>query len=430
MCLAAIPMAVTHSLAMKSCTASATAASDHSRRTSKARRTAGRLPSINSNMTGVPQFNRAVGVTVEQGVWPSIRVLSVIPEPKLQSSMIFARRQVRWLQNAGVVCTTFFLASRTSPLIMAREVLRLRKLTRSFCPDIVHAHFGTMTAFLAALSSQVPLVITYRGSDLNHCSSLPKLRSMFGTLLSQVAALRATRVICVSEQLRTRLWWRKDIAIVIPSGVDISIFHPRPKNEAREALGWRSDELVVLFNASQEPVIKRLDLAEAAVRVAEASCGKIRLVVLRGDLAPDTVPIMMAAADAILVTSDSEGSPNVVKEAMACDLPVVSVAVGDVRERLVGVTPSRVVARDAGEIGKAVAEILLQCERSNGSSMVKSISSIETAKKTIAVYQMALTNAPAQRKHLSTCGAMNLQRTAKHLKDFVWPLFIGQTRGR
>jgi teichuronic acid biosynthesis glycosyltransferase TuaC len=324
-----------------------------------------------------------------------MRVLSIIPEPTSPSAMIFARRQVVSLQNAGVTCATFFLASRTSPVLLAREFLRLRKLIKSFRPHLVHAHFGTMTAFFSAAHNNVPLVITYRGSDLNPCPSLPKLRRTFGTLLSQVAALRAARIICVSEQLRSRLWWRRNRTTVIPSGVDISLFYPRPRDQARSVLGWPKTELVVLFYASQVSPLKRLDLAQAAVDVAEILCGKIRFVVLKGEVAPDVVPVMMSAADALLVTSESEGSPNMVKEALACDLPVVSVAVGDVTERLAEVAPSRIVRKNPEEIGKALAEILLQRERSNGSSKIGNLSSTAVAKKTIAVYQAAITGGTA-----------------------------------
>jgi teichuronic acid biosynthesis glycosyltransferase TuaC len=304
--------------------------------------------------------------------------------------MIFARRQVASLQQVGVVCETFFLASRTSPWILAKEWRRLRNTIKLFQPDLLHAHYGTVTAFLSAVNTPIPLVVTYRGSDLNPSLSTPWVRWLAGILLSQLAALRASRIICVSEQLRERLWWRKHCAVVIPSGVDTGVFYPRPRNEARAELGWDNRERVVLFNADGDPTLKRLDVAQAAVEAATSICGEIRFVVLNGDVAAETIPVMMGAADCLLLTSDWEGSPNVVKEAMACNLPVVTVDAGDVRPRLEGVWPSRIIDRNPEHIGQALAEILIQGERSNGSGRVREVSKLAIVGRIISIYHAAI----------------------------------------
>jgi teichuronic acid biosynthesis glycosyltransferase TuaC len=315
--------------------------------------------------------------------------------------MIFARRQVACLQHAGVVCETFLLASRTSPWIMIKEWHRLRKNIRSFRPHVLHAHYGTVTALFSGLSASAPLVVTYRGSDLNPDPSASWLAWLARTLISQFAALRATEIICVSEQLRQRLWWRRHRVAVIPTGVDTSIFYPRPRSEARAQLGWRDDERVVLFNAGGHPKIKRLDLAHAGLEVARNFCGNVRFAVLNGDIAPETVPLMMCAADCLLVTSDWEGSPTVVQEAIGCNLPVVAVDVGDVRSRLAGVWPSSIVDRNPEHIGKALAEILIQRRRSNGTDRVRDISNGAIVERIITIYHAALQKNRATETHSS-----------------------------
>jgi glycosyltransferase involved in cell wall biosynthesis len=143
----------------------------------------------------------------------------------------------------------------------------------------------------------------------------------------------------------------------------------------------------VLFNGGGHPLLKRLDLAQAAVDVARAICGAIRLAVLNGNVAPDSVPVMMSAADCLVLTSECEGSPTVVQEAMACNLPVVTVDVGDVRSRLTGVSPTRIVGRDPTDIGQAIAEVLTLGQRSNGWSRVKDISSAAIAGQVASIYR-------------------------------------------
>jgi teichuronic acid biosynthesis glycosyltransferase TuaC len=276
--------------------------------------------------------------------------------------MIFARRQAESLAQEGVAVEVFHLHSRTSPSILCSEFLRFRSVLARFHPKVVHAHFGTMTAMFAALAvGRCPLVITYRGSDLNPVPSAGRLRAGVGRLLSQLAALRAARIVCVSRRLKERLWWRRDRVTVLASGVDSKIFSPEPRWLARARLGWPLEERIVLFNAGHDPRNKRLDLAEAVeARVP------IRLEVMDGHLPPERVPTWMNAADCLLVTSDAEGSPTVVQEALASNLPVISVDVGDIPERLAGVTFSRIVERDVSMLAEAVAEMVESPRRSDG----------------------------------------------------------------
>jgi glycosyltransferase involved in cell wall biosynthesis len=122
----------------------------------------------------------------------------------------------------------------------------------------------------------------------------------------------------------------------------------------------------VLFNAGHNPAVKDPALAAAAVAEARGYFSDLRYVVLDGSAPPDEIPLYMNAADVLLVTSKTEGSPTVVQEAMACNLPVVSVDVGDVRERLEGVLHCAVVSRDPVALGAALANVLREPRRSDG----------------------------------------------------------------
>lgn len=133
----------------------------------------------------------------------------MIPQGSKQTSFVFSRRQVECVGQQGVDVETFFLHSRTNPRAVAGEWRRLRKVLRSFSPDVVHAHYGTVTSLLCAIASQSPLVITFRGSDLVRAREVPRLRAWLGILCSQLSALFAHSIICTGDRLRDRLWWRK-----------------------------------------------------------------------------------------------------------------------------------------------------------------------------------------------------------------------------
>jgi glycosyltransferase involved in cell wall biosynthesis len=280
-------------------------------------------------------------------------------------NMIFSRRQADNLETIGVTVHRFFLDSRTSPTGLLGDFFRLRREISAFKADVVHAHYGTMTAWLTTCAAPCPVVVTFHGSDLNPTPG-NRLRVAVGHFLSHMAARRARGIICVSSELLGRLKFGRTRAVVIPMGVDAGCFYPVPRDKARESLGWEHCDPVLLFNAGRNCAVKRLDLAEAAYQEAKRDIPNLRFEVLRGNIPPDLVPRYVNASDALIVTSDFEGSPTIVKEAMACGLPIVSVDVGDVVERLAEVVPSRIVARDGVALGRAVAEIITLGVRSNG----------------------------------------------------------------
>jgi teichuronic acid biosynthesis glycosyltransferase TuaC len=322
-----------------------------------------------------------------------LRVLFVIPGPPAGSSMIFAKRQVQAVSDRGAETAVCYLASRTRPFALLREWWQLRRMAREFRPQLVHAQFGTMTAFLTRVALRLPLVITFYGGDLNPVGTPSWLRSAAGRVLSQMASLGAAGLVCVSDELRGRLWWRRDEVVVIPTGVDTRVFYPRSRAQARATLGWEPAARVVLFNAGSDPRRKRLDLAGAAVAEARTRCGDIRFEVLDGTLDPESVPTVMNAADCLLVTSDSEGSPTVVQEAIACNLPVVSVDVGDVPQRLAKLPPSCIADRDPAALGRALAQVLAAPRPRHDAEVVREVALATVAGRLIQVYRRVLGSA-------------------------------------
>jgi teichuronic acid biosynthesis glycosyltransferase TuaC len=319
-----------------------------------------------------------------------LRVLAVVPGDGQGSSYIFARRQIASLMDIGLNVHTHFVRSRTSPVTVAKEWMRIRREIGQFRPHLVHAHYGTVTAFLCAMATNVPLIITFRGNDLGDDPDISLLRSRLGQVLSQISCLRAKRIICVSRRLRERLWWQKSRAVVIPTGVNLNLFRPLPKQETRAFLGWNPEDRVVVFDEGGAPRRKGLKFLQSAIRLAEKTVGSIRLVILDRSVPPELVPRYLNASDCLALASVFEGSPNIVKEALACNVPVVATDVGDVSERLKDVFPSRVVARDVMEFANALGEVLVDGRRSNGRERVEICSVPRVAEAIRSVYQSSL----------------------------------------
>jgi glycosyltransferase involved in cell wall biosynthesis len=297
---------------------------------------------------------------------------------------IWVDRQIEALRSLGVRVSTFDIGASHSPFKLWRKLWELRREVKRINPDVVHARYGTLVGTLSVFSG-CATVVSYQGSDLLQGEGgISWLRIFVGHLLSNLASLRAQAIICVSERLRQALWWRKRAAVVIPDGVDLNFFAPCSRDEARQKIGWDTNRVVVLIDAVLDPIRKGLDLAQRAVQIVQRCIPKAELVVLQ--VQPHEVPLYLNAADVLLCASRAEGSPNIVKEALACNLPIVATPVGDVPERLQGVVPSKVVAREPEAMAQALIEILSLNQRSNGRERVMQIAQ-EAARKNLEIYR-------------------------------------------
>jgi glycosyltransferase involved in cell wall biosynthesis len=344
----------------------------------------------------------------------ALRILFVVPGALVGAHLVFVRREAEALRAAGHQVEVFGFDNRSYlPWHYARQWGELRGALRRAKPDVVHAQFGKFNALLAACAAgRVPLVITFRGTDINRNTRYSSLRSAAGLAASQLAAFAAQGIVCVSREIRSKIWARHARAsIVLPTGVDLRTFVPGERLAARLQLGYGADERIVLFNAGRNPAVKDPELAAAAVGEARRQVGDLRFVVLDGTAQPDDVPRYMNAADCLLVTSKTEGSPTVVQEAMACNLPVVSVDVGDVRERLEGVGACAVVERDAAALGAAMAALLRAPRRSDGRMHAAELDVQVIAAQLADFYRMAL-----NKRSLANVLSRGFRRTALRIR--------------
>ncbi len=303
---------------------------------------------------------------------------------------IFVKRQVDSLIEAGVACDVLFVRgfrSRAAYAIAAASFLALGFARRRY--QLLHVHAGE-TALAARFYLTAPVIVTYYGSDLlgapeaNGSISVPE---RIRCAAQHAHARLLTRTITQSQQMERRLpSSARARNLVIPSGIDSALFRPIEPDVARKRLGWSSTERVALFAANPEVPVKRHWLAKAASELAGQSLDSLRLHIA-ANVEPDDMPTLMSAADCLLVTSSSEGSPNVVKEAVLCGLPVVTTRVGDVEDVLAGVEPSWICESNAEALGAAVVECLSQRHRSNGHEAGAWLRSEAIARRHLDLYE-------------------------------------------
>jgi glycosyltransferase involved in cell wall biosynthesis len=182
----------------------------------------------------------------------------------------------------------------------------------------------------------------------------PTSRLRHSMRVKHFAARRADFVIFVSRQLAAVLPIDKPQG-VIPCGVDLDKFRPLDRSECRRQLGLATDTLVIFFPGTPAKKFKRFELARQAYELVRREIPD-SLIVTGGGIHADAMPLYYNAANVMLQTSFYEASPTVVKEALACEVPVVSTDVGDTREIIHGVPHCFVCAEDARELANRILE--------------------------------------------------------------------------
>lgn len=306
-------------------------------------------------------------------------VTNMYPTAEMPSYGTFVRDQVEALRAAGADVDVFFFNGRKSTwnYLWAFPRYWLHLLRNRY--DVIHAHY-VLAGVVARAQWGHRVVLTHHGPEV---LGQPRWQGP----LCQIMTPLFDEVIHVSEQVRRKLADRD--GWVIPCGVDVERFAPMPRDEARARLGLPLDKPLVLWAGEHWRPEKRFDLVLKTMERVKQSLPDAELVLLTKK-PHDTVPAYMSACDALILTSALEGSPMVVKESMACNLPVVSVHVGDVPE-VIGGTPGCALAeRDPEDLAAKLVEVLRQPRRTDGRTRIGHLRHDSVARRILDVYARAI----------------------------------------
>jgi teichuronic acid biosynthesis glycosyltransferase TuaC len=316
----------------------------------------------------------------------------------------FMHTTAEGLRARGVDLRLEYLGNLRSAMQVMRARARVKELAAQY--DLVHAQFGSACALATAAAEGVPKLLTIRGNDwATHDATIGFL--YFHTRVAAYLTRRAINsfdgIVTVSARLAKQVTGLAPGALVtvLPSSIDLTLFSPKNRTEARALLGHpQSSEKWILFNSVnlQNP-IKRFDLAQEAFDIAQAKHGNLRLR-LATKLPRDQVALFVAACDLILCTSETEGWPNSIKEALACNVPFVSTDVSDLRDIAAVDSSCRVCAPDAQVIASNISDVLAMEEPHDLRRHVAWMSVDSIAEQMLATYQSVLSRyrpRPAQK---------------------------------
>jgi glycosyltransferase involved in cell wall biosynthesis len=332
-------------------------------------------------------------------------VTAMYPTPDNPAFGSFVRTQVQSLERAGVAVEVLVLAGRFRKLIYPKGMVQLRQRLARNSIDLVHAHYGYV-GIVARTQRKVPVVVTFHGDDL------------LGTIDERGRQTHRSKVVAASSRALSRyvdgvIVQSKEMSYkiagtnvhVVPHEIDFDIFRPIPCAEARAALGLDPAKKFLLFASPPHIPVKRFPLAEAVANELARRDRSIELLVVYRET-QDRLSLYMNACDALVFSSFQEGSPNAVKQAMACNLPIVSTDVGDVRDVIEATPGCYVCDADVQAFAERLESVLRAGSRTDGRRAVRHLSCSAVAQRVIAVYESALAHATSRRR--PTAGAAAL----------------------
>ena len=227
----------------------------------------------------------------------------------------FVTEQGESLRAAG--CEVDYFLVRGSYI---GAVCSLKAKIREFKPDIVHAHYG-LSAITAELQSLVPVVTTFHNGETH---------SWYINFITSLMSLRAKHVIYVAQHIYDMVYFKARNYSIIPCGVSLDDCFLMDKDEARKKLGWSDDKKYIMFGGAFDNTRKNYELLKQAVDRLD---GDIECIEMRG-LSREQCVLRMNAADVFVLPTKNEGSPQALKEAMACNCPIVATEVADIKHLL------------------------------------------------------------------------------------------------
>ena len=286
----------------------------------------------------------------------------------------YVHEQIESIKDLGIEYDTYFIEGR-GILGYLKNYSSMIKKIKSYQPSMIHAHYG-LSGLLASLQRKIPIVTTFHGSDINVKSN---------RVFSYIASKLSAENIFVHENQPAKINY-KDKIHVIPCGVNGKIFFPLDKHEARKKLSLEKNKKYGLFTGSFENAIKNYPLAKEAII---KSSNEIELLELK-DYTREEVCLLMNAVDFLLMTSFTEGSPMVIKEAMCCNCPIVSVDVGDVQSVIAKTENCYVSIYNSEELSQYIDMVLVLDERTQGRENIEKYSLDKIAIKVFQIYKKVI----------------------------------------
>jgi glycosyltransferase involved in cell wall biosynthesis len=307
------------------------------------------------------------------------------PSPEHPETGTFVKALVDALTREGIENDVLPVEAWRGKRAYVAALPRIRTMVAQGRYEIVHAQYAHCIV-MAHLQRRVPVIGQFHGEyiDAGDTGDIP---------IANLAARLLKHAITVDSETMRRIPTRHKA--LIPIGVDTELFVPRPSAEAKAILGLDNAKRYILFPSDPARPEKRYDVFRTVMAMIASRCPDVTELILHG-YPHERVPDILNAADLLLLTSRAEASPTVIKEALMCNLPIVSTDVGDVAETIAGIRQT-CIGKTPDQLAESAVRLLAAPERSDGRKCESRLSIRKTAQDVLRFYEESLRmNAGAQ----------------------------------
>lgn len=319
-----------------------------------------------------------------------LHVAGSVPVKEGPSYQPFIKAQTDSLEKAGIKVELLNLKGYESQFNYILGTGKIKEIVRRNNIDLIHAHYVYCGLSVLLARTRKPVVLSLMGSDLlgsTNKKGKVTLRGKADRILSKFAAKHADKVIVKTQQMKSALPFNNKVE-VIPNGVNFDVFKPKDKNDCRKELGLDDETFYAIFLADPANNEKNHPLAEASINSFKEKYNivKASLLVIK-NVSHNEIVKYLNACDVLLFTSFLEGSPNAIKEAMACNTPIVSTDVGDVKEIISGTKNCFIVPYEADKAAEKLKEVYDNRARTNGRERINHLREEVISEKIIKIYK-------------------------------------------
>lgn len=300
-----------------------------------------------------------------------LHVTNMYPNNKKPWYGIFISDQIESL-NKLASNDVYFIDGTESKLNYIKAFKDLKKLRDKY--DIIHAHHGWCGIICNRVFKGEKVIVSLVGGDLL------EEKIIYKKIISRVLKkdLKKFNYIIVksSQMLNICQNYVKNVTN-IPNGVNLDVFRELDKLECKSKLHLSNNKKYFLFTAAANDktrLEKRYDIIKGAKDILESrGVNNVEILFLQ-NVKHEDVPVYINACEAIVLSSDYEGSPNIVKEALACNIPIISTDVGNVKEMIFGIENCYIIEQSSEEFADTIELYLSKgINRCKGRDCIKSI---------------------------------------------------------